>query len=112
MSDQPEAMTPSPTRRGAAVRGTMAALAAAVCTALLLVAIVAPSPAIVVALAACALPTGALGTSGLLRVILVLRTGRRRRGPRAPIGPRARRALAEFRRELDAMPETTHPIGL
>jgi hypothetical protein len=39
---------------------------------------------------------------------LVLQVRRRRL---APIRPSARRALAEFRRELDALPETTHPIG-
>ena len=46
------------------------------------------------------------------RALLALRSRRVRRRRIGPIRPSARRALAEFRRELDALPETAHPIGL
>jgi len=46
------------------------------------------------------------------RVVLRLRAHRHRRRLLSPIRPSARRALAEFRRQLDSLPETTHPIGL
>jgi hypothetical protein len=46
------------------------------------------------------------------RALLALRVHRRRRRRRSPMRPSARRALAEFRRELDALPETAQPIGL
>ena len=72
------------------------------------VVVAAPSPAIVVALCACAVATGVLAPGGVTGGRLVLQVRRRRL---APIRPSARRALAEFRRELDALPETTHPIG-
>jgi hypothetical protein len=96
MSDQPA--TAQATRRQSAVRGAIAALAAAGCVSLLVVAIVSPSPAIAVVLCACAVATGVLVARSVPRVL--------------PIAPGARRALAEFRRELHALPETEHPIGL
>ncbi|MEA2384625.1 MAG: hypothetical protein QOH72_4596 [Solirubrobacteraceae bacterium] len=100
-----------PTRRQAAARCAIAALSAAAGVALLVLAAVAPSPGIVVLLAACAVTAGALIAGPLPVAVLVLRLHRRPRR-RLPITPRARRALAQFHRELDALPETPHPIGL
>src|SRR3954452_2122500 len=101
MSEQPATL--EGTRRRVAARCATAALAAIACVSLTVLAIVAPSPAIVVALCACAVATGVVAgcvTGGRL----VLQVRRRRL---APIRRSARRALAEFRRELDALPETT-----
>jgi len=107
MSEQPATL--EGTRRRAAGRCATAAVAAIACVSLTVLAIVAaPSPAIVVALCACAVATGVLAPGGVTGGRLVLQVRRRRL---APIRPSARRALAEFRRELDALPETTHPIG-
>ena len=100
-----------PTRRQAAARCAIAALSAAAGVALLVLATVAPSPGIVVLLAACAVTAGAVVAGPLPVAVLVLRLHRRPRR-RLPITPRARRALAQFHRELDALPETPHPIGL
>jgi hypothetical protein len=100
-----------PTRRQAAARCAIAALSAAAGVALLVLAAVAPSPGIVVLLAACAVTAGALIAGPLPVAVLVLRLHRRPRR-RLPITPRARRAVAELHRELDALPETPHPIGL
>ena len=107
MSD--ECATVERTRRRAAVHGIAAA---AINLSLLVAAIVAPSPALDVVLFACAVATGVLAASGVPHALLALRAGRHRRGLRDPIRPKARRALAEFRRDLDSLPETTHPIGL
>jgi hypothetical protein len=100
------------TRRRAVVRRIMAAIGAVASVPLLAAAIVAPSPAIVAVLSACAVATGALFARSVPRTVLVLRAHRHRRRLRRPIRPSARRALSEFRRQLDSMPETTHPIGL
>ena len=109
MSGQPA--TARGTRRQAAVRGAIAALAAGVCVSLLVVAIVSPSPVLVVVLCASAVGTGVLVAGSMPGAVPVPRLhGRPRR--RGPIRPSARRAVAEFRRELDALPETDHPIGL
>jgi hypothetical protein len=110
MSD--DCATADGTRRLAAVRRIIAALGAAASVPLLVAAIVAPSPLIVVVLSACAVVTGAVVAHGAPRSLLVLRAHRHRRHLRGPIRPRARRALSAFRRELDALPETAHPIGL
>lgn len=106
MSEQPATL--EGTRRRVAARCATAALAAIACVSLTVLAIVAPSPAIVVALCVCAVATGVVAAGGVTGGRLVLQVRRRRL---APIRPSARRALAEFRRELDALPETTHPIG-
>ncbi len=106
MSEQPATL--EGTRRRAAGRCATAAVAAIACVSLTVLAIVAPSPAIVIALCACAVATGVLAPGGVTGGRRVPQ-GRRRR--LAPSRPSARRALAEFRRELDALPETTHPIG-
>jgi hypothetical protein len=109
MSDQPA--TARGTRRQAAVRGAIAVLTGVACVLLLVIAIVSPSPATVVVLCACAVATGVVVAGSVPRARLVPRPhGRPRR--RGPIRPSARRALAEFRRELHALPETEHPIGL
>jgi hypothetical protein len=79
---------------------------------LLVAAIVAPSPAIDIVLFACAVATGVLVAGSVPHALLALRAHRHRRGLHEPIRPKARRALAEFRRDLDSLPETTHPIGL
>src|SRR4051812_4702798 len=102
MSEQPATL--EGTRRRVPARCATAALAAIACVSLTVLAIVAPSRAIVVALCACAVATGVVAAGG--RLVLQVRPRRL-----APIRPSARRALAEFRRELDALPETTHPIG-
>ncbi len=106
MSEQPATL--EGTRRRAAGRCATAAVAAIACVSLTVLAIVAPSPAIVIALCACAVATGVLAPGGVTGGRFVPQVRRRRL---APIRPSARRALAEFRRELDALPETTHPIG-
>jgi hypothetical protein len=99
------------TRRRAAVRRIIAAIGAVACVPLLVAAMVAPSPAVVVVLSACVAVTGVLVADGGLRALLVLRARRHRRRLRGPIRRSARRALSEFRRELDSLPETAHPIG-
>src|SRR3954447_14603376 len=109
MSDEPA--TAEVPRRRAVVRGAIAALGVAACLALTAVAIVAPSPAIVVTLCACAVATGVFVVGRAPRALLGLRVHRRPRRL-GPIRPSSRRALAEFRRELDALPETVHPTGL
>src|SRR4051812_35926594 len=106
MSDEPA--TAEVPRRRAVVRG---ALGVAACLALTAVTIVAPSPAIVVALCACAVATGRFVVGRAPRAFLGRRVHRRPRRL-GPIRPSSRRALAEFRRELDALPETVHPTGL
>jgi len=98
------------TRRQASVRRIIVAIGAAASVPLFVAAIVAPSPAVVVVLSACALVTGVIVANSVPSV-LVLRAHRHRRRLRAPIRPSARRALSEFRRELDSLPETPHPIG-
>ena len=108
MSDQPA--TTERTRRQSAVRRAIAASAVVASLTLTVVAIAAPSPAIALLLSACGVATGALVAGRANGALLARRVHRRRR--RGPISPRGRRALAEFRRELDALPETTHPIGL
>ena len=90
----------------------MAAIGAAASVPLLVAAIVAPSPAVVIVLSACAVATGVLFANSVPRTVLVLRAHRHRRRLRGPIRPSGRRALSEFRRELDSLPETAHPIGL
>ena len=105
MSD--ESATVETTRR----RAARPIVAAAGSVSLLVAAIVAPSPAIVVVLFACAVATGVLVANSVPRALLALRAHRHRHGLHDPFRPRARRALAEFRRDLDSLPETTHPIG-
>jgi hypothetical protein len=105
MSDEPA--TAERTRGPAAVRRAIGALGVVACFAITAAAIVAPSPAIVLVLCACAIVTGVLLAGSVPRPVPGLRWRRRL----APIRPSARRALAEFRRELDALPETAHPIG-
>jgi hypothetical protein len=100
------------TGRRTAVRRILAALGAAASVPLLVAAIVAPSPAVVVVLSASAAVAGVLVAHSVPRALLVLRAHRHRRGLRGPIRPSARRTLSDFRRELDALPETAHPIGL
>jgi hypothetical protein len=107
MSD--ECATVERTRRRAALHRIVAA---AMSVSLLVAAIVAPSPAIVVVLFASAVATGVVVANSVPRAFLALRAHRHRRGLHDPIRPKARRALAEFRRDLDSLPETTHPIGL
>jgi hypothetical protein len=75
-------------------------------------ALVAPSPAIVVVIFACAVATGVLVGSSVPRALLALRAHPHRRRLHDPLRPKARRALADLRRDLDSLPETTHPIGL
>jgi hypothetical protein len=99
------------TRRLTAVRRIVLALGAAATVALFAAVIVAPSPAVVVVLSACALVTGVLVRTASPPFWHCARTAHRRR-PRGPITPSARRALAEFRRQLHSLPETAHPLGL
>src|SRR6187200_3272577 len=98
MSEQPATL--EGTRRRAAGRCATAAVAAIACVSLTVLAIVSPSPAIVIALCACAVATGVLAPGGVTGGRFVPQVRRRRL---APIRPSARRALAEFRRELDAL---------
>jgi hypothetical protein len=109
MSD--DCATVGGTRRRAAVRRIVVAIGAVASVPVLVAAIVAPSPALVVVLSACAVVTGGL-VANSVPCVLLLRAHGHRRGQRAPIRPSARRALSEFRRELDSLPETAHPIGL
>jgi hypothetical protein len=109
MSD--DCTTVEGTRRRAAVRRILAAIGAAASVPLLVAAIVAPSPAVVVVLCACAVMTGVVVANSVLGALLALRAHRHRRRLRGPIRPSARRALSEFRRQLDSLPETGHPIG-
>lgn len=104
-----ECATVERTRRRAAVRRIVAAAGS---VSLLAAAIVAPSPAIDVVLFAFAVATGVLVGSSVPRALLALRAHRHRRRLHDPIRPKARQALADFRRDLDSLPETTHPIGL
>ena len=99
------------TRRLTAVRRIIVALGAATTGPLLAAVIVAPSPAVVIVLTACALVTGVLVRTASPPFWHCARTAHRRR-PRRPIRPSARRALAEFRRQLHSLPETAHPLGL
>jgi hypothetical protein len=110
MSD--DCATLAGTGRRAAVRRIIAALGAAASVPLLVAAIVAPSPAVVVILSASAAAAGVVVAHSVPRALLMLRAHRHRRRLRGPIRPSARRTLSDFRSELDALPETVHPIGL
>ena len=79
---------------------------------MLVAAILAPSPVIDVVLFACAVATGVLVANSVPRALLGLRARRHRRRLHDPIRPKARRTLADFRRDLESLPETTHPMGL
>jgi len=100
------------TRRPARVRVALGALATVAGLGAAALAIVATSTtAAVWLLVASGVSTAGVAAHHTLIAARMLRACSRSGGRIGPLIPSRRRALAQFRRELDRLPETPHPTG-
>jgi hypothetical protein len=105
--------TALPTRRRAALRCAAALATAAICLGAAGAALVAPSvPSVMAVLVLSLVAPGVLAACDPRISLLVVRVHRGRDRRYLPLSPGRRRAIAELRRELAALPQTRHPIGL
>jgi hypothetical protein len=105
-------VTALPTRRRAALRCAAALLTAAVCLGAVGAAMLAPSvPSVMAVLMLSLLAPRVLAACNPRIALLVVRVHRGRDRCYLPLSPGRRRAIAELRRELAALPETRHPSG-
>ena len=105
--------TALPSRRRAALRCATALATAAICLGAAGTALLAPSvPSVMAVLMLSLIVPGVLAACNPRIALLVVRVHRGRDRRYLPLTPGRRRAIAELRRELAALPETRHPTGL